>query len=273
MAKNSERDSDLDIDEIKASLLLCIHGMSESLNWEIVAEIARISRMAELYYTLKHEKDHEDTIILASGDETLSVSQESLEHETDKYRDTEDWKSVWWCIYSLDTICSALASSSTATASSLQGRVELPAVSIPDFTNSLSGDSSTPKDKLQLIPCTGVKHWEIMRMIYSENPCSSRNLYFGASNLMRSVTDLRSLSNRGHCKDLHKRLQELESDCTATSFALPPWFFNATRNLVLAETEEEHQRRMDTLLVWFGTSSHRYPQVVEGYTENADSGL
>lgn len=89
-------------------------------------------------------------------------------------------------------------------------------------------------------------------MIYSENPCSSRNLYFGASNLMRSVTDLRSLSNRGHCKDLHKRLQELESDCTATSFALPPWFFNATRNLVLAETEEEHQRRMDTLLVWFG---------------------
>lgn len=89
-------------------------------------------------------------------------------------------------------------------------------------------------------------------MIYSENPCSGRNLYFGASNLMRSVTDLRSLSNRGHCKDLHKRLQELESDCTATSFALPPWFFNATRNLVLAETEEEHQRRMDTLLVWFG---------------------
>ncbi|KAM6517557.1 hypothetical protein FSOLCH5_008520 [Fusarium solani] len=129
LAMNLNKGSDLTMDELKASVLLYVYEMTETLRWDTVAEIARITRMAELYYALHFD--------------------------------------------------------------------------------------SRPGEP---------------------------------------ITDLRSLMIRSRGRDIQKRLHELESDCTATSFALPPWFFNATRNLGIAETDEEHQRRLDVLLVWSGAN-------------------
>ena len=75
------------IDDIKASLLLCIHDMTEAGRWEAVAEVSKIARMAEIYYA-----------------SFMSSPPASAERRCD----AEEWKSVWWTIYLLDTFCSAM---------------------------------------------------------------------------------------------------------------------------------------------------------------------
>lgn len=75
------------IDDLKTSLLLCVHDMAESCRWEVVAEVSKLARMAETYY--------------ASFLDAAPV-------DTESESDAEEWKSVWWTIYSLDTVCSGL---------------------------------------------------------------------------------------------------------------------------------------------------------------------
>ncbi|KAL5590960.1 hypothetical protein FOBRF1_014517 [Fusarium oxysporum] len=252
-AMNLNKGSDLTMDELKASLLLYIYEMSETMRWDTVAEIARITRMAELYYALHFDSRSGEPSKASTFDDGMNLR--SQERDISSGRAAEEWNSVWWCIYSLDTSCSAVASFSNPITDNLQAKMALPATSVSEFTNQSLRDQESSEDGSQfIIPSAGAKHWEAMSMIFSKASCRNRNLYFGACSLMRAVTDLRSLMIRSRGRDIEKRLHELESDCTATSFALPPWFFNATRNLGVVETDEEHQRRLDVLLVWSGAN-------------------
>ncbi|RKK80933.1 hypothetical protein BFJ71_g15776 [Fusarium oxysporum] len=252
-AMNLNQGSDLTMDELKASLLLYVYEMSETVRWDTVAEIARITRMAELYYALHFDSRPGEPSKASTFDDGMSLR--SQEREISSGLAAEEWNSVWWCIYSLDTSCSAVASFSNPITDNLQAKMALPATSVSEFTNPSLCDQESSEDGSQfMIPSAGAKHWETMSMIFSKASCRNRNLYFGTCSLMRAVTDLRSLMIRSGGRDIQKRLHELESDCTATSFALPPWFFNATRNFGVAETDEEHQRRLDVLLVWSGAN-------------------
>ncbi|KAJ3460913.1 hypothetical protein MRS44_011780 [Fusarium solani] len=253
LAMNLNKGSDLTMDELKASVLLYVYEMTETLRWDTVAEIARITRMAELYYALHFDSRPGEPSKASTFDDGMHLR--SQERDISSSHAAEEWNSVWWCIYSLDTSCSAVASFSNPITDNLQAKMTLPAMSVSEFTNPSLCDQESSEDGSQFIMLSaGAKHWETMSMIFSKASCRNRNLYFGACSLMRAVTDLRSLMIRSRGRDIQKRLHELESDCTATSFALPPWFFNATRNLGIAETDEEHQRRLDVLLVWSGAN-------------------
>jgi hypothetical protein len=81
-------DISLCLEEIKACILLCIYNMTESGHWRSVADVGKLARMAELYYT-----SHRNTPLF----------------EQTKICDAEEWKSIWWTIYTLDTICSAIS--------------------------------------------------------------------------------------------------------------------------------------------------------------------
>ncbi|KAI8711252.1 Zn(2)-C6 fungal-type domain-containing protein [Fusarium sp. LHS14.1] len=253
LAMNLNKGSDLTMDELKASILLYVYEMSESMRWDTVVEIARITRMAELYYALHFDTRPGESSETSVMDDWMHLRKR--ERDVSSGHDAEEWNSVWWCIYSLDTSCSAVASFSNAITDTLQAKMALPAMSVSEFTNpSLFHQESSENGSQFIKSSAGAKHWETMSMIFSKASCRNRNLYFGASSLMRAVTDLRSLIIRGRGCDIQKRLNELESDCTATSFALPPWFFNPTRNLGIAETDEEHQNRLNALLVWSGAN-------------------
>jgi hypothetical protein len=78
----------LSIDEIKASVLLCIYNITESGHWQSVADVGRLARMADWYYASHVNRTSTN---MATG------------------CDAEEWRSVWWTIYTLDVICSAVA--------------------------------------------------------------------------------------------------------------------------------------------------------------------
>lgn len=104
----------LTIDEIRASVVLCFYDMSQSVSWDSVTEIAKLTKMAELYHTWclkKQKKNAEQTDRLREGRDIGCVSFHSDDREGLKHlqEDMEEWKNVWWCVYSLDTCCSAIA--------------------------------------------------------------------------------------------------------------------------------------------------------------------
>ncbi|GJC81509.1 hypothetical protein ColLi_04347 [Colletotrichum liriopes] len=87
LAARFDESPQLDMNELKASILLCLHSISSGLSWNAVGDIARISRMANHYYNCVSREQ--------SGTNGMSGC------------DAEEWRSVWWCIYSLDTFFSA----------------------------------------------------------------------------------------------------------------------------------------------------------------------
>ncbi|CAI6100682.1 unnamed protein product [Clonostachys chloroleuca] len=225
----------LSIDELKASILLCLHKIASAVTWDAVADMARITRMAELYYR-----------IIADQDESSRCSRCQYE--------AEELRTVWWCIYSLDTCFSAIAIISHAMADHTRGNMTLPVTPVPDLTKP-PGSQQRKLDHIgdsQLLLTPDLKLWENMAMVFSKSPCRGRTLYIVTCTLMRSVTDLRFSMKQGCGPALKARFQELESDCAATTLSLPAWVFKPVRNLGTGETETEHRDRLEALIVWQG---------------------
>ncbi|KAF4535857.1 uncharacterized protein LTHEOB_12460 [Lasiodiplodia theobromae] len=240
-AETFGKSTKLSIDEIKASFLLCVHAMSNPLDWNAIAEVGRVMRMADLYDTLRPREFEFDG---TGGDGQDGDASDC---------DAEEWKSVWWSIYSLDTCCTTLAVTSPASAAqSPPGRIELPSLSVSDFTESLRASTEAITGGLHPLPSTScIKNWEIMSDTFTRYSCCNRNFYFGACHVMRAATELRSrIRLERNERVLQNLLQDFESECAAAVLALPSWVSNPVRNFAAGEAEKEHRSRLDTLLLF-----------------------
>ncbi|KAI3558502.1 hypothetical protein CABS02_01117 [Colletotrichum abscissum] len=258
-AQSLSSDSELSVDELKASFLLCLHAMSDSLTWATVTETTKITRMADLYYTmclggqrnvsgrafdLNSEKD-------AGGGDGLAARRRDEAEDLDA--EMEEWNRVWWCIYRLDSCCCAITASPNAISNRLEEKIKLTSESPTESMTQPSLDSEHNQDLSQhesLSRSTHPKHWRTMKAIFSQPACTNQSLYLGVCTFVRSVTELRSLVKSGRTKGLENRLRELESDSAATAFALPSWYFQPVRNLSVGETGGDHASRLKNLLVW-----------------------
>jgi hypothetical protein len=129
-------------------------------------------------------------------------------------------------------------------------RMPLPTKSVSEFTECSVTSESEIMASPQHLPLCGVRIWETMSVVYERSSCRTRNLHLVTCSLMRLVTDLRSVSRHHPIQGMKRRLRELESDCTAATFALPYWFSNPSHNAVRGETDVEHRDRLHTLLLW-----------------------
>ncbi|ETS84378.1 hypothetical protein PFICI_02403 [Pestalotiopsis fici W106-1] len=225
--------ANLTMDELKASILLCLYKLAKATTWEAVADMGRLTRMAELYYR-----------IIAANDQNAGGSRSKLE--------SEELRTVWWCIYSLDTFFSAMAIISHAVTDPARGNMTLPNAPVPDLSNPVSPKRRNLEHvgEPELSLTKDLKLWETMTMLFSRSSCRGRSLHIGACAFMRSVTDLR-LSVKHGCGTAWKaRFRELESDFCAATLSLPVWVFNPSRDFSNGETEREHRDRLETLFVW-----------------------
>jgi hypothetical protein len=81
------------INEIRATFLLCVHYLSESLNWHVLSEMGSLVRMT--YLCGLNDLDRPENCPFYEPGVTLDS-------------EIEEWRSLWWCIYYLDTSCNAL---------------------------------------------------------------------------------------------------------------------------------------------------------------------
>ncbi|OAL52137.1 hypothetical protein IQ07DRAFT_678188 [Pyrenochaeta sp. DS3sAY3a] len=239
----------LTLEEVKSSFLLCLYDLQESITWRSVAEIAKLSRLVEVYLssqlgTMNKRSgaldDGKDVGVSAFGDTEL------LGRPVSAY-ESEERTSLWWSLFHLDTCYSAFTLSPHTTTTHMEDSVCLPTVSVCEFTN----------DDGSLQPAVDCDVSESTSLILNESACMakscrSRVLNIRACILMRTVTEFRMAIrlNPGFC--MRESLREVESNVTAMGFSLPPWVFNPTRNFAVCETEEDHQSRLNMLLVWYG---------------------
>jgi hypothetical protein len=93
-----------DMNEIKTSFLLCLYNLSETLSWNSVAEIGKLIRMVEIYAQIRTREGH--SVNIGSSNTTGTSPLEGFKVDD---AESEEWNSVWWCIYALETCSSALA--------------------------------------------------------------------------------------------------------------------------------------------------------------------
>ncbi|KAL2678346.1 hypothetical protein Neosp_009092 [[Neocosmospora] mangrovei] len=159
LAMNLNKGSDLTIDELKASILLYVYEMSESMRWDTVAEIARITRMAELYYTLHFDIRPGEP---SETSQAMMLRNGTVYNPGVQSRRTRD----------LFAKSEANRSFSNAITDSLQAKMALPAMSVSEFTNPSLFHRESSEDGSQFIKSSaGAKHWETMSMIFSKASC------------------------------------------------------------------------------------------------------
>ncbi|KXH41589.1 hypothetical protein CSAL01_01091 [Colletotrichum salicis] len=254
-AKSLLNDSELSVDELKASFLLCLHAMSDSLTWATVTETTKITRMADLYYTMHlGGKRNESGSVFYLGSEEgpgsgggLSASRKNEVEDLDA--EMEEWNRVWWCIYRLDSCCCAITASPNPISSRLEEKIKFPSKSLTESELQPGSNSEQDRDLFRH-GSKHTKHWRTMRAMFSQPACTNQSLYLGVCSFVRSVTELRSVAKSGRGLGLKNRLRELESDSAATAFALPSWYFQPVRNVSIGETGEDHASRLKNLLVW-----------------------
>ncbi|KAK1672149.1 hypothetical protein BDP55DRAFT_673745 [Colletotrichum godetiae] len=254
-AESLSNDSELSVDELKASFLLCLHAMSDSLTWATVTETTKITRMADLYYTmhLGGKRNRSGSVFYLGSEEDpgsgdgLSASRNNEVEDLDA--EMEEWNRVWWCIYRLDSCCCAITASPNPISSRLEEKIKFHSESLAE--SELQPGSNLEQDRdLFRHGSKHRKHWRTMRAMFSQPACTNQSLYLGVCSFVRSVTELRSLAKSGRGRGLENCLQELESDSAATAFALPPWYFQPVRNISIGETGDDHACRLKNLLVW-----------------------
>ncbi|KAL2876845.1 hypothetical protein SGCOL_007868 [Colletotrichum sp. CLE4] len=226
-AESLSNDSELTVDELKASFLLCLHAMSDSLTWATVTETTKITRMADLYYTmhLGGKRNRSGSVFYLGSEEDpgsgdgLSASRNNEVEDLDA--EMEEWNRVWWCIYRLDSCCCAITASPNPISSRLEEKIKFHSESLAE--SELQPGSNLEQDRdLFRHGSKHRKHWRTMRAMFSQPACTNQSLYLGVCSFVRSVTELRSLAKSGRGRGLENCLQELESDSAATAFALPP---------------------------------------------------
>ncbi|KIX01164.1 uncharacterized protein Z518_08889 [Rhinocladiella mackenziei CBS 650.93] len=213
-------------DEIKSSFLLCVHHLSESLNWHSWTECGKLTRMAHLW------------------------SSEYIVHQASntsgkKKSDLEEYRSIWWSIVCLDTCCNSLASIPHGLACGVQN------IPLPEFpeTSSTVMQQTAESDDDQYLDFGETSYWELMTKVFKRPFTRSRHLYYATCGLMAAVTDYRFGLSRRRSRASKARLRELQNDIASAKMALPTMYFNPTRCYHFQETEREHHNRLDVLLL------------------------
>jgi hypothetical protein len=88
--QRTERQNESLIDEVKTEFLLCVYNLAESLSRHSLSDLGRVIRLATL-----------------CGGQFLADPERAQPGSSADMK-LEEWKSLWWSIYTLDVCCNTL---------------------------------------------------------------------------------------------------------------------------------------------------------------------
>lgn len=152
----------------------------------------------------------------------------------------EEWRSLWWCIYCLDSYCNITAATPFV--------VELDSVKTALVQNFQLADRQTVSEAAIFLPAETELLWKTSKDITSRGGDFNFNIHIVTTTLLRGAAKLSRLWKQNPSEGLRSRFEALEHDLSTVRLSLPTRYFNLARNVLLNESSYEHHARLICIL-------------------------
>ncbi|KAG4429947.1 hypothetical protein IFR05_014570 [Cadophora sp. M221] len=211
----------ISLSQFQQAFLLAFYGFHQypgRKSWLRVSELTR-----EAYEWGLHQIDNPDQCQLYANN-PMNVDEK------------EEWRRLWWSIYCLDSYCNITARTPYV--------IELDCVR----TALISSDPMQQNQEAVFLPMDTGKLWETCQVV-SERPGDYYvNVHILTTTVLREAGKLLRLWAQNPVTKIGERCEILDEHFSAVRLALPPQFFNVSRNVVHNETPAEHHARLICIL-------------------------
>ncbi|KAH7409620.1 putative fungal-specific transcription factor [Cadophora sp. MPI-SDFR-AT-0126] len=152
----------------------------------------------------------------------------------------EEWRSLWWCIYCLDSYCNITAATPFV--------VELDSVKTGLVQNSQTADRQFISEGPIFLPAETELLWKTSRDITSRGGDFNFNIHIVTTTMLRGSARLSRLWRQNPSDRLRLRFDALKNDLSAIRLSLPTRYFNLARDVLLNESNTEHHARLTSIL-------------------------
>jgi hypothetical protein len=213
------------LDDFQQACLLAFYEFHQFPGQNAWVRIGQLTRKA--YQCGLHQLDNRDQCPLF---DTNPMSNDEI----------EEWRSLWWCIYCLDSYCNITAATPFV--------VELDSVKTGLVQNSQSSDRQFVSEAAIFLPAETELLWKTSKEITSRGGDFSFNIHILTTTIIREAARLSRLWKQNPSERLRSRFDALEHDLSAVRLSLPTHYFNLARNVLLNESSSEHHARLISIL-------------------------
>lgn len=158
------------------------------------------------------------------------------------HQDIEDWRRVWWFIYTLDSYSNIIAST--------------PFLIEPDCINTalISQDSTAAgveglqNPERAFLASEPDQLWKTMRAIVANGNELNANIHLVTTTIMRMAAKLSLLRKQNPSESVFRRMESLKEYISAVRLAMPLRYMKPTRDVIINETKESHHERLVCIL-------------------------
>ena len=148
----------------------------------------------------------------------------------------EEWRRLWWSIYCLDTYCNITAQTPFV--------IELDGVR----TALTSSDPTQQYQDAVFLPPDTDKLWETCKAVSACPGNYYVNFHILTTTLIRKAGKLQRLWAHNPTPKIYESVTILDEHLSAVRLALPPRFFDVSRDIVQNESSAEHHARLICIL-------------------------
>ena len=213
------------LDNFQQACLLAYYEFHQYPGQNAWLKIGQLTRKA--YQCGLHQLDNRDQCPLF---DTNPMSDDEI----------EEWRSLWWCIYCLDSYCNITAATPFG--------VELDSVKTGLVQNSQSAESQFVSEATIFLPAETELLWKTSKDIASRGGDFNFNIHIVTTTILRGAAKLSRLWKQNPSERLRSRFEALEYDLSAVRLSLPSHYFNLARNVLLNESSSEHHARLVCIL-------------------------
>jgi len=215
----------MSLDDLQQACLLAFYEFHQYPGQNAWVRIGQLTRKA--YQCGLHQLDNRDQCPLF---DTNPMSNDEI----------EEWRSLWWCIYCLDSYCNITAATPFV--------IELDSVKTRLVQNSQSSDRQFASEAAIFLPAETELLWKTSKEITSHGGDFSFSIHILTTTIIREAARLSRLWKQNPSERLRSRFDALEHDLTAVRLSLPAHYFKLARNVLLNESSSEHHARLISIL-------------------------
>ncbi|KAI0599777.1 hypothetical protein F4775DRAFT_549810 [Biscogniauxia sp. FL1348] len=151
----------------------------------------------------------------------------------------EDWRSLFWCIYSLDCYSNVTCGAPFM--------IDLDSINTALVSRSNNDDGDVPLSVSRIyLPDEPDRLWKTVQDIVSSGCAVDYNIHMVTTTMLRQTGKILRLRTEG--KRLPDQILAIKNTLATIRLSLPPRYLNPSRNVLRAESQANHHTRLTNIL-------------------------